>query len=128
LIVVLCNGDIYFDHTLRLLRNITHMEQKVIALSVIETSIDGNPTDKRCFGVHKHWGSYDTYIIHPPIISENFERILNVTDIDIGGVLGGENRLLYEMNRILNLTAYNPCRIIKAYHLHASNVRTNSFK
>ncbi|CAF1448441.1 unnamed protein product [Didymodactylos carnosus] len=82
------------------------MEQKVIALSVIETSIDGNQTDVRCFGIHKHWGSYDTYIIHPPIIGENFERILNATDIDIGGVLG----------------------IIKAYHLHTSNVRTYDSK
>ncbi|CAF1029236.1 unnamed protein product [Didymodactylos carnosus] len=100
------------------------MEQKVIALSVVEASIDGNQTDNRCAGVHKHVGSYDTYILHPPIIIENFEQILNETDIDIGGVLGGENRILYEMNRILNLTAYNPCIIIKAYHLHTSNVRT----
>ncbi|CAF1501492.1 unnamed protein product [Didymodactylos carnosus] len=119
LLVAVINSDIYFDKTIRLLKIISEMKNKLIALSVIEANNDGRTRDIRCS--QQYVGSHDTYIFKPPI--KNFQEVYNETNIYVGGLTGGENRIMFELENKSGIISYNPCKLIKAYHLHESNVR-----
>ncbi|CAF1081970.1 unnamed protein product [Didymodactylos carnosus] len=84
---------------------------------------NGKQIDIRCTGYGKDYGSYDTYIIKPPIDQDKYELLLQSTDVVVGGVTGGEERIIFEMKTVSNIQSYNPCPIIKAYHLHPSGIR-----
>ncbi|CAF1255541.1 unnamed protein product [Didymodactylos carnosus] len=84
LFVAVINSDVYFDKTIRLLKQIAEMKNKLIALSVIEADNNGRTRDLRCS--KQYIGSHDTYIFKPPV--NNFQEVYDATDVYVGGITG----------------------------------------
>ena len=105
--VMIANADIYFDHTLARLDDYD-LRGRLLCLSRWDRQPDGS------WSLFEYEMSQDAWIFHTPIPDFSCDFYL--------GLPGCDNRLAWEAERI-GLVLSNPSRSIRAYHLHASNVR-----
>jgi hypothetical protein len=107
-VCIIANSDIYFDDSLGQLRGYD-LRGKLLALSRWETTVDGKIEYNGL-----QW-SQDAWIFRPPII------VPIKCDFPLG-ILACDTRLNYEA-RAAGLEVLNPCKTIRAIHLHMSAVR-----
>lgn len=105
--VILANADIFFDHTLARLDD-CDLRGRLLCLSRWDLHGDG------IWRLFDFESSQDAWIFDAPIRPFPCDFHL--------GLLGCDNRLAWEAAGAGLLLA-NPSRSIRAYHLHASNVR-----
>lgn len=105
--VIIANADIYFDESLLLLATVD-LRDKLLCLSRWDIQADGSA---RLF---EYAYSQDAWIFQAPIRSIKSDFCL--------GVPGCDNRLAWEA-QAAGLLVTNPCRSIRAYHLHGSGLR-----
>lgn len=113
---ILANFDIYFDHTLGLLRSDRWLSPtRMYFLSRYEE-------DQRvALGTQcgpQYIGSHDAFVFVPPLPRPLITRCAGLAL----GMPGMENRMIHEFRR-LGMELLNPCKSIRSWHLHRSNVR-----
>lgn len=108
---VICNSDIFFDETIKLAENIKPNE--MYALLRWEYQI--NKTAK----LFERPDSQDTWIFRG--------KINNVYGDFTLGIRGCDNRIAHEFSKA-GYSVLNPCRSIKSYHVHNSNIRNYTMK
>jgi hypothetical protein len=111
---VLCNSDIYFDQSIRLLSVVADKAQKFVALSrweVVEgqTYLHPNP----------HW-SQDVWAMNCD--NQLSEEMLHQLDFQMG-VPRCDNKIAYLFG-IFGWQIFNPCAKVKSFHLHETELRT----
>ncbi|WP_342804833.1 exostosin family protein [Alteromonas sp. M12] len=113
-ISVLCNSDIYFDHSINFLVKILDKPLSFVALSRWElikgqTSLHPNP----------HW-SQDVWALH---CDNNLSKeMLQLLDFPMG-VPRCDNKIVYLFG-IYGWEVFNPCKQVKSYHVHETELRT----
>jgi hypothetical protein len=107
---ILCNSDIFFDDTIKLVEGIKHKE--LYALSRWDWF---NPDRSVLFD---RQDSQDTWIVRG--------RIENVAGDFSLGLKGCDNRIAYEFDKS-GYKVSNPSRSIKTHHVHNSQIRTYSW-
>ncbi|HXM36947.1 MAG TPA: glycosyltransferase family A protein [Pyrinomonadaceae bacterium] len=105
--VIIANADIFFDHTLARLDGYD-LSGQLFCLSRWDVQPD------RSVSLFDHHDSQDAWIFQAPI--RDFPCDFNM------GVLGCDNRLAWEAENA-GLIISNPCRSLRANHLHLSEVR-----
>ncbi len=70
-------------------------------------------------------GSHDAFLFH--LMKPIPENALQDLEYKLGSA-GSENVLLWMFKYRLKYCVLNPCRILKAYHLHCTNLRTSRFR
>eukprot|EP00160_Parvularia_atlantis_P005432 Unigene14667_Nuclearia_a/m.44149 Unigene14667_Nuclearia_a/g.44149 ORF Unigene14667_Nuclearia_a/g.44149 Unigene14667_Nuclearia_a/m.44149 type:complete len:180 (-) Unigene14667_Nuclearia_a:78-617(-) len=123
--VLITNLDIRTDGTLAHLRRVPNwwFARYAYAIARFNLAADGTETDE----LVDNGGSYDTFVLRPSSVAalqdaatlDTLMRELNFTM----GVLGCENRLLWELQTRAGLRWSNPARLIHTVHMHASGVR-----
>lgn len=106
-ISIICNSDIFFDESIKLVENMKSSE--VYALSRWEMGTDG--------GVNfcNRPDSQDVWIIKGPVREVYGDFHL--------GRAGCDNRIAYEFRKA-GYHVYNPSLSIKTYHVHNTGIRT----
>lgn len=110
--VVVANGDVFFDHTLKKLDK-HDMTNKFYAISRRDPVVDD-----RLSHPHNPMRSQDAWIFKPPL--KKF-----FWDVPIAKP-GCDQRISWEAKKS-GLTVRNPCFSINVIHLHKSKVRTYSW-
>lgn len=105
--VIIANADIFFDHTLARLEPYD-LTDCLLCLSRWDLHPDGS---WRLFDFES---SQDAWIFQSPV--PDFDCDFHL------GLLGCDNRLAWEAARA-GLVVVNPCRSVRAYHLHSSGIR-----
>ena len=111
---VLCNSDIYFDDSINVFKQLLSEKQRFVALSrweVIGTDTKLHP--------NPHW-SQDVWAI--PCSNDLTTDFLRLLDFPMG-VPRCDNKITYLFG-ILGWDIYNPCKQIKSYHVHETDMRT----
>ena len=113
-VTVLCNSDIYFDHTVNLLNSLVEEPLKFVALSRWEiiqenTSLHSNP----------HW-SQDVWAMN--CNNSLSKEMLHQLDFPMG-VPRCDNKIAYLFG-ISGWEVFNPCEKIKSFHVHETEMRT----
>lgn len=107
---VICNSDIYFDETIKLIEN--RNKNEFIALARWDVNKDGVPTLLNRNDAQDAWMFYGKP-------KESLKASFYF------GIPGCDNVLLYNAKKS-GYAISNPSLTIKAYHLHNSNVRNYS--
>lgn len=102
---IICNSDIFFDHTIRLADQIKPKE--VFCLLRWEWS----PTAVK---FHERPDSQDTWIVKG--------KVENVYGDFSLGIRGCDNRIAHEFNKA-GYTVRNPAKSIRTFHVHNSQIR-----
>ncbi|KAF9109036.1 hypothetical protein BGX27_008058 [Mortierella sp. AM989] len=131
--VMFANADIYFDMTLEYFIRISdsNFDRRFFAISRWQLMFNEYLSPNMFIG----HGSYDTFLFRPRVLcggdqegedldlKERFKELLENLNYPLG-VLGAENRLLYEIHRLYpNLWIRNPARTVKTLHMHNSTHR-----
>lgn len=107
-VFILANSDIYFDESLSLLKR-SDLKNNSICLSRYEGKI-----------LHRSpRQSQDAWIIGKREIPV---KLIMQSDFYLG-LPGCDNRIAYVLHEN-GFNPYNPCKYIKCYHKHSSNIRT----
>jgi hypothetical protein len=122
--VLFANSDIAFDTSLDYFTKISDkvFDSTFYAITrqelVPEVGITYSPLDL--------YGSSDTWVFKPRTICQDkvkLKEIVSNLNYPLGR-LGGENRMLYEIERQYpKLNWVNPCKSIRTIHIHDSNIR-----
>lgn len=113
---VLCNSDIFFDETIKLVRKTTLSKSKSLrALLRYDYKNEKNLNDCKIFGPNPF--SQDTWIIHSDFLPENTENL----NFPLGKA-GCDNSLVYRFFK-MGYKIYNDPYKLKTYHYHQTNIR-----
>ena len=116
-IYILCNSDIYFNHTLLKLSKLS-WNKKFLAISRIDVKPEGNKYHK------KPQSSQDTWIWKNKIdVSKDPKFKSYQKDGILLGVPGCDNYIVYLMN-YSGYKVENKCKLIETFHLHQNDFRT----
>ena len=121
------NTDIYFDNTIRALWNAA-IDNTCLALLRYETSLNAPDADAKLSNGDKCNCSQDAWIFKVKDVLKDRYTNPNWSNYDFTlGELGCDNTIITEL---LNngWSVCNPCKTIKIYHLHNSNIRTYKHK
>ncbi|KAF9347418.1 putative ATP-dependent RNA helicase ddx49 [Mortierella sp. AD094] len=127
--VMFANADIYFDLSLEYFLRISDaaFDRHFYAISRWEMTAEYGASPNKYIG----HGSYDTFLFRPRVLCgdregkdseliERFEELKENLDYPLG-VIGAENRLLYEIHRLYpELWIQNPARTVRTLHMHNS--------
>ncbi|ORX83305.1 hypothetical protein K493DRAFT_320274 [Basidiobolus meristosporus CBS 931.73] len=122
--VVFANSDIFFDTSIEYFTMIsdTIFDSTFYAISRWHYKKEEGMITQPYPGL----GSYDTFVFKPQTICSNkakLQDLLSNLNYTLG-VLGAENRLLYELKRLYpELKQENPVHRVRTVHIHDSNVR-----
>ncbi|KAG0245532.1 hypothetical protein B0O80DRAFT_240014 [Mortierella sp. GBAus27b] len=122
--VILANSDIFFDSSLDYF---TKIPDKVFDSTFYAiTRLDFNRDVGLTYEPLDRYGSSDTWVFKPQTICQDkikLQEIVSNVNYTLGR-LGGENRMLYEINRQYpKLKWVNPCKSIRTLHIHDSKIR-----
>lgn len=111
--VIFCNSDIFFDETIKTLKNIhLHKKKEFVSLLRYEYNNENNLNTCKIFG--PRWDSQDTWIIHS---SQNVEKQYRMGFDFCFGQPGCDNKILFLM-KLLGYRMYNDPKTIRTYHIH----------
>ncbi|GAC13365.1 exostosin domain-containing protein [Aliiglaciecola lipolytica] len=111
---VLCNSDIYFDQTINIFKQLLIKDKRFVALSRWE--VKGNNVELH---PNPHW-SQDVWAMScDSDLSPDFMRLLDFPM----GVPRCDNKITYLFG-ILGWDVFNPCKQVKSYHVHETEMRT----
>lgn len=141
--VIFANSDIFYDSTLEYFTTISDKVFDATFYAISRWWLDEGGDDnvyggeldpKRRKGMTPHpyprWGSYDTFAFRPRSICEDKAKLKDMVESlnYTLGVLGGENRLLYEIKRQYpKMRLENPFKTVKTVHIHQSTFRSVAF-
>ncbi|KAF9369553.1 putative ATP-dependent RNA helicase ddx49, partial [Podila verticillata] len=118
--VMFANSDIFFDSSLEYFTQIPDkvFDSTFYAISRWRLAEEGMTPHP-----YPEWGSYDTFVFKPRVICEDKAKLQDlVASLNYTlGILGSENRLLYEVNRRYpELKMENPVDEVRTVHSHNS--------
>ncbi|GAB5380443.1 MAG: hypothetical protein Alis3KO_25830 [Aliiglaciecola sp.] len=117
-ISILCNSDIYFDETIRIFEKVLRSPEQFVALSRWEVA-----KNKSTLHPNPHW-SQDVWAIN---CNNSFSpEMLHQLDFQMG-VPRCDNKIAYLFG-IFGWQVFNPCALIKSYHVHETELRTYNKK
>ncbi|KAG0268187.1 putative ATP-dependent RNA helicase ddx49 [Linnemannia exigua] len=138
--VIFANADIFYDSTLEYFATISDEDFDATFFAVSRWWFDDGGDDgilgttldpKRRKGLtpypYPQWGSYDTFAFRPRVICEDKAKLKDMVESlnYTLGVLGAENRLLYEVKRQYpEMRFENPYKNVVAIHIHQSTFRS----
>ncbi|KAG0343528.1 putative ATP-dependent RNA helicase ddx49 [Podila humilis] len=143
--VFFSNADIFFDTSLEYLSTISAQHFDSTFFSISRWFLDDGTDDsggalkpnrrhgKVRMNAHPFAdvGSYDTFAFHPRTICHDKDKVREIV-LNLNytlGVLGSENRLLYEIKRQYpKIHLENPYKYVKTVHIHKSNTRPPTWK
>ncbi|CAH1801638.1 unnamed protein product [Owenia fusiformis] len=124
--VVFMNGDIYLSNEFTRV-NSSKMLEKHIAYAITRMGNEMSglpfvqcPVENLC--VKKYHGSHDAFVF---VLEEPFPQdALENLDYPMNK-LGAENVLIWQLEKKMGYTVLNPCKILRIFHNHCSNIRAN---
>ncbi|KAI9231677.1 MAG: hypothetical protein BYD32DRAFT_430249 [Podila humilis] len=140
--VIFANSDIFYDSTLEYFTTLSDEVFNSTFYAISRWWLDKGDNDifggeldpNRRKGMTPHpypmYGSYDTFAFKPRMICEDKAKLKDmVASLNYTlGVLGGENRLLYEIKRQYpEMQLENPYKIVKTVHIHQSPLRSTGW-
>lgn len=124
-IPIVANSDLFFDNSLKFVRDIRDFNNTVFALSRYELQ-PNNVTE--FVGDIGGW-SQDVWIFPPKPIQMSHSSPSNPIFFNyFFGKLGSDNRLAYELAILLDYCLVNPSLTLRTIHLHTSAHRSYSSK
>ncbi|KAG0197305.1 putative ATP-dependent RNA helicase ddx49 [Mortierella sp. GBA30] len=125
--VIFANSDISYDATLEFFKMVSdaRLNKSFYAISrwwLSSTGITPHP--------YPLYGSYDTFAFSADSICRDDNKIKTlVSNLNYPlGVLGAENRLLYEVSQQFpDLQFYNPAITVKTLHIHGTSSRSEGW-
>ncbi|KAF9991736.1 putative ATP-dependent RNA helicase ddx49, partial [Entomortierella chlamydospora] len=138
--VIFSNSDIFFDSTLDYFTKIADevFDQTFYAISRwrldatgkdIDTGAPGTPLGMTAYPFPTY-GSYDTFAFKPKTICSDKVKLKDMVESlnYTMGVLGAENRLLYEVRRQYpEIKLVNPYKDVRTVHIHDSGRRGSTW-
>lgn len=115
---ILSNFDIYFDHSLKLLKRDRWLSLSNMYFLSRYESDDSINIGTQCGP--RYIGSHDSFIFVPPLARLLVAKSAGLTL----GMPGMENRLIHEFRR-QGVSILNPCKSIRSWHSHLSGLKND---